>query len=188
MNETTIEEPPKEQPQKTAGGKITIEVDEDNPCLRKDKAQERTTSLLGKHIGYDPRCTNNESMKVCCAHINSIRFTADFSNKIRRRGASSCTRTFIVASTFQAKAPKLVRGSKTSSSLYARTPGQIIGTSSDSQADWPGTDTRLRVLSLAANTANENETLLKSSSTTIKIPAFRSTIDRIIARVYHDYS
>lgn len=63
MNDTTS----KEQSQKTAGKKITIEVDEDDPCLRKHKQQEQT-ALLGKHFGYDPRCAN-EKFKVYRAYL-----------------------------------------------------------------------------------------------------------------------
>lgn len=73
--QTTLEEPSKEpseeQPQKTAGKKkITIEVDEDDPCLRKHEALKQTLSLLGKPFDYDPRCVNDENSSCIARNLN----------------------------------------------------------------------------------------------------------------------
>ncbi|XP_032673231.1 uncharacterized protein LOC116845068 [Odontomachus brunneus] len=77
MEEEVNDKTPEEQLQKTAGKKITIEVDEDDPCLRKYKQQEQAT-LLGKHLGYDPRFQQQNQTQRCfvmytdfyrCEHI-----------------------------------------------------------------------------------------------------------------------
>ncbi|XP_014469892.1 PREDICTED: cytochrome c oxidase subunit 6b-1-like [Dinoponera quadriceps] len=77
MNDATFEKSPRGQPQETARKEIIIEVDEDNPCLRKDESQEQI-SLLGRHFDYDPRFQQQNQTQRCfvmytdfyrCEHI-----------------------------------------------------------------------------------------------------------------------
>lgn len=141
------------------------------PCVKKDEAAELTI----RSVGNDPRYVSNYNNlyiysaknrqplrpiprrggypRLLLASLDSL-FLVDFNSKIKQRDASSCTRTSIAASTFWARAPRRARGSRMSLRPCVRTSGWSSGTSFDSPADYPGTNTRLRALSPAVNTAN----------------------------------